>query len=203
MLASDSPTNLLRISGPLTIFGSLEFSILPICLAISVLPQPGGPKSMMPFTCLQPAERTAHFYNRHSQKNTHYPQSMHLSNAFIMITNINIIETFWWKDAFYEITHQNGKWRQHKPICSTMSGGKTREAKALRKISENSLSRPPMPIFSKFQSGLMIAWRDSLVLALPGEHEDEEKNSEPSYKALHMAMNSVIKVKCDKTHQLK
>ncbi|TNN45240.1 hypothetical protein EYF80_044564 [Liparis tanakae] len=40
------------------------------------------------------------------------------------------------------------------PICSTMSGGKTREAKALRKMAENSRSRPPMPIFSKFHSGL-------------------------------------------------
>ena len=53
------------------------------------------------------------------------------------------------------------------PICSTMSGGKTRDAKALRKISENSLSRPPIPIFSKFQSGLMIVCRASLVFALP------------------------------------
>lgn len=53
------------------------------------------------------------------------------------------------------------------PICSTMSGGKTREAKALRKMSENSLSRPPIPIFSKFQSGLMIVCLASLVFALP------------------------------------
>lgn len=55
------------------------------------------------------------------------------------------------------------------PICSTMSGGKTRDAKALRKISENSLSRPPIPIFSKFQSGLMIVCRASLVFAFPGK----------------------------------
>lgn len=48
-----------------------------------------------------------------------------------------------------------------------MSGGKTRDAKARRKMSENSLSRPPIPIFSKFQSGLMIVCRASLVLALP------------------------------------
>lgn len=53
------------------------------------------------------------------------------------------------------------------PICSTMSGGKTREAKALRKMSENSLSRPPIPIFSKFHSGLMIVCRASLVFAFP------------------------------------
>ena len=49
-----------------------------------------------------------------------------------------------------------------------MSGGKTREAKARLKMSENSLSRPPMPIRSKFQSGLMMDWRDSRVLAFPG-----------------------------------
>lgn len=49
-----------------------------------------------------------------------------------------------------------------------MSGGKTLEAKALRKMSENSLSRPPIPIFSKFQSGLMMDWRDSRVLDFPG-----------------------------------
>lgn len=57
--------------------------------------------------------------------------------------------------------------RDYLPICSTMSGGKTRDAKARRKMSENSLSRPPIPIFSKFQSGLMIVCRASLVLALP------------------------------------
>lgn len=80
MLASDSPTYLLRISGPLTIFGSLAFSILPICLAISVLPQPGGPKSRMPFTCLQPVEETASL--QQTLLKPHYPQPMHLSNAF-------------------------------------------------------------------------------------------------------------------------
>ena len=41
ILASDSPTYLLRISGPLTICGSLAFNILPMVLAISVLPVPG------------------------------------------------------------------------------------------------------------------------------------------------------------------
>ena len=40
IFASDSPTYLLRISGPLTIFGSRALSILPICLAINVLPVP-------------------------------------------------------------------------------------------------------------------------------------------------------------------
>lgn len=57
MLASDSPTYLLRISGPLTTFGSLALSIFPICRAIRVFPQPGGPYRRMPFTCLQPARR--------------------------------------------------------------------------------------------------------------------------------------------------
>ena len=36
--SSDAPTYLLRISGPLTILGSLPFSILPICRAIRVFP---------------------------------------------------------------------------------------------------------------------------------------------------------------------
>lgn len=56
MLASDSPTYLLRISGPLTTLGSLAFNILPICRAKRVLPQPGGPYNRMPLTCLQPKE---------------------------------------------------------------------------------------------------------------------------------------------------
>lgn len=66
-----------------------------------------------------------------------------------------------WKD-------DEKKKTENSPICSTMSGGKTLEAKARRKISENSLSRPPMPIFSKFQSGLMMDWRGPRVLAFPG-----------------------------------
>lgn len=67
--------------------------------------------------------------------------------------------------------------RLYSPICSTISGGKTREAKALRKISENSLSRPPMPIFSKFQSGLMIDCRFSLVFDLPAKPRNGFKHS--------------------------
>lgn len=62
----------------------------------------------------------------------------------------------------------------NSPICSTISGGNTREANARRKMSENSLSRPPIPIFSKFQSGLMIDWRFSLVLALPVSNKDNQ-----------------------------
>jgi hypothetical protein len=48
MFSSDAPTYLFRISGPLTILGSLAFNIFPICLAISVLPHPGGPCNKMP-----------------------------------------------------------------------------------------------------------------------------------------------------------
>jgi len=48
MFSSLCPTNLLRISGPFTTFGSRAFSIFPICLAIRVLPVPGGPKSRIP-----------------------------------------------------------------------------------------------------------------------------------------------------------
>lgn len=73
----------------------------------------------------------------------------------------------------------------NSPICSTISGGNTREANARRKISENSLSRPPIPIFSKFQSGLMIDWRFSLVLALPMSNKDNQmwdKNFITKYK---------------------
>lgn len=48
MFSSDCPTNLLRISGPLTTFGSRALSILPICRAINVLPVPGGPYRRIP-----------------------------------------------------------------------------------------------------------------------------------------------------------
>lgn len=85
IFASDSPTYLFRISGPFTTFGSCAFSAFPICRAISVFPQPGGPYSSMPRTCLM-------------------------------------------------------------PILRSTSGGNTREANARRKMSANSLSRPPMPI---------------------------------------------------------
>ena len=62
MLASDSPTYLLRISGPLTTLGSLAFNILPICRANRVLPQPGGPYNRMPLTCLQPKRKREQSY---------------------------------------------------------------------------------------------------------------------------------------------
>mmetsp|Transcript_26424 Transcript_26424/g.105748 ORF Transcript_26424/g.105748 Transcript_26424/m.105748 type:complete len:226 (-) Transcript_26424:774-1451(-) len=54
IFSSDAPTYLSRISGPLTILGSRALSTLPICRAMSVLPQPGGPWSSMPRTWLMP-----------------------------------------------------------------------------------------------------------------------------------------------------
>mmetsp|Transcript_14489 Transcript_14489/g.35398 ORF Transcript_14489/g.35398 Transcript_14489/m.35398 type:complete len:373 (-) Transcript_14489:77-1195(-) len=56
--SSDCPTYLLITSGPLTIFGSLPLSILPICRAMSVLPVPGGPCRSMPLTCWMPRRCT-------------------------------------------------------------------------------------------------------------------------------------------------
>mmetsp|Transcript_22149 Transcript_22149/g.70749 ORF Transcript_22149/g.70749 Transcript_22149/m.70749 type:complete len:458 (+) Transcript_22149:614-1987(+) len=85
------PTNLESTSGPLTTLGSLPLSIFPIWRAMSVLPVPGGPCSIMPLTCEMP--------------------------SFFMT------ET-----------------------------GKMREAKARRKMSENSWSSPPIPIASNDQS---------------------------------------------------
>lgn len=46
-----------------------------------------------------------------------------------------------------------------QPNCSITSGGKTRDANARRKIALNSLSKPPMPIFPKSQSGLITDCR--------------------------------------------
>ena len=54
-----------------------------------------------------------------------------------------------------------------QPSCSMISGGKTLEAKALRKMALNSWSRPPMPILLKSQSGLMMDCRTTLPLDLP------------------------------------
>ena len=46
----------------------------------------------------------------------------------------------------------------NSPSRSTISGGKTREANARRKIVENSLSKPPIPILVKSQSGEITDW---------------------------------------------
>lgn len=54
IFSSASPTNLLNISGPLTIFGGLAFSTLANCLAIKVFPVPGGPYNNNPLICLIP-----------------------------------------------------------------------------------------------------------------------------------------------------
>lgn len=53
------------------------------------------------------------------------------------------------------------------PSCSIISGGKTRDAKARRKIALNWVSRPPMPILEKSQSGLMMLCLWTLPLLLP------------------------------------
>mmetsp|Transcript_63968 Transcript_63968/g.166317 ORF Transcript_63968/g.166317 Transcript_63968/m.166317 type:complete len:236 (-) Transcript_63968:358-1065(-) len=58
MFSSDCPTYLFIISGPLTILGSAAFRNLASCLAIRVLPVPGGPYSSMPRTWLMPRSRT-------------------------------------------------------------------------------------------------------------------------------------------------
>ena len=84
----------------------------------------------------------------------------------------------------WEVTEKSEDGTGLSPICSTMSGGKTREAKALRKMSENSLSRPPIPIFSKFQSGLMIVWRASLVFALPFWKKHRKERREQNFSDL-------------------
>mmetsp|Transcript_7536 Transcript_7536/g.22323 ORF Transcript_7536/g.22323 Transcript_7536/m.22323 type:complete len:511 (+) Transcript_7536:906-2438(+) len=58
-LASASPTNLSRISGPLTTCGSRAPSDRASSRASSVLPQPGGPERRMPRTCEMPSRRAA------------------------------------------------------------------------------------------------------------------------------------------------
>ena len=62
---SDSPTYLLNTSGPFTIFKfySLIFRALASCLAISVLPVPGGPYRSIPLTCLTPNLSTTSLEN--------------------------------------------------------------------------------------------------------------------------------------------
>ncbi len=55
------------------------------------------------------------------------------------------------------------------PIFATKEESKTREAKARLNMSLNSWSKPPIPIFSKFQSGR------SLIPPLhPGEEEEQQ-----------------------------
>lgn len=44
----------------------------------------------------------------------------------------------------------------NSPSCCETSGGNIREAKVRLKMSENSLSKPPIPIWAKSQLGLMI-----------------------------------------------
>ena len=52
--SSEAPTYLLSSSGPFTIFGGAACSAVASLRAMSVLPQPGGPYSSMPRTCVWP-----------------------------------------------------------------------------------------------------------------------------------------------------
>ncbi len=79
IFASDSPTYLSRICGPLTIFGSRAFNIFPICLenqfflqlftpqnhpyrAIRVFPVPGGPYNKIPRQCFIPIQNKSSIF---------------------------------------------------------------------------------------------------------------------------------------------
>lgn len=151
MLASLSPTYLSKICGPFTILGSRAFNIFPIWRAMRVLPVPGGPYNKIPFTCLHP--KIIHiiiFYT--SIVNFVVPSSLlSLGHYFFYIMLKDNLSQCVWVHIYRVLLYL--------PNCSTTSGGKTREAKARRKIALNSLSRPPIPILPKSQSGLMIDWR--------------------------------------------
>lgn len=82
MLASDSPTYLLRISGPLTTLGSLAFNILPICRAKRVLPQPGGPYNRIPLTCLQPKKEKKTILHQLTEIQVRYLKKSFLSSSY-------------------------------------------------------------------------------------------------------------------------
>mmetsp|Transcript_11509 Transcript_11509/g.26199 ORF Transcript_11509/g.26199 Transcript_11509/m.26199 type:complete len:371 (-) Transcript_11509:200-1312(-) len=57
MFSSAWPTYLFKISGPFTILGSAALRNFASCLAINVLPVPGGPCSSIPRTWLMPRSR--------------------------------------------------------------------------------------------------------------------------------------------------
>ncbi len=54
MFYSDSPTNFPKIYGPSTLVKLFAFNDFASCLAIKVLPVPGGPNNKIPFTCFNP-----------------------------------------------------------------------------------------------------------------------------------------------------
>ena len=60
------------------------------------------------------------------------------------------------------------------PKSSIMLVGKSLEAKARLKISLNSLLRPPMPICSKSQLGLIMLGLESIPTALPLRRTPED-----------------------------
>mmetsp|Transcript_107685 Transcript_107685/g.303345 ORF Transcript_107685/g.303345 Transcript_107685/m.303345 type:complete len:515 (-) Transcript_107685:165-1709(-) len=105
MFSSLWPTYLFSTSGPLMILGSADFKNFANCLAINVLPVPGGPYKSIPRTWLIPS-------------------------------------------------------------CRIKCCGKTRAAKARRKMSPNSLDKPPMPNSSKLKSGLKMLRLEALLLKI-------------------------------------
>jgi len=54
MFYSDYPTYFPKIYGPSTFVNVLAFNDFASCLAIRVLPVPGGPYKRIPFTCFRP-----------------------------------------------------------------------------------------------------------------------------------------------------
>ena len=73
------------------------------------------------------------------------------------------------------------------PSCSTISGGNTLEANARLKMALNSLSKPPMPILLKSQSGLMMDWCDDL-LCKNHRHEHKDLYFKPQIDILTCCM---------------
>lgn len=60
------------------------------------------------------------------------------------------------------------------PRSAIMLAGKSLEAKALLKMSLNSLFRPPMPISAKSQFGFITLGLDSFPTALPFNNTPED-----------------------------
>jgi hypothetical protein len=87
MFSSLAPTNLLRISGPFTTFGSRALSIFPICLAIKVFPVPGGPKSRIP----------RHEHSSHSVRLT------------LHVLDTELLDQTWREDSTSECSSENGR----------------------------------------------------------------------------------------------
>jgi hypothetical protein len=87
MFSSLAPTNLFKISGPLTTLGSRALSIFPICLAIKVFPVPGGPKSRIP----------KHEHSSHPVRLTLY------------VLDTELLDQAWREDSTSECSSENGR----------------------------------------------------------------------------------------------